>query len=192
MKQIRLFTAIAALGLTACQSDAPKTVSGIITDATMNTVMVTDQDGKSTPFSTIDAQKTVQDGILIGDSVTITYQGIIADGAEIKALTMDVKPAQSPLFGSWVEPIPGIGGEMGIQINRGGGASSINMHTLVFNSWSKDGNTLTLTGQSIGNGQTIDFSDKYNIDRVDADSLILTSEGRTLRYGKLINGASNN
>lgn len=185
MKHVRLFAAIAALGLIACQSDAPQTVSGIITDATMNTIMITDQSGKTLNFSTMDAQKTVQDGILIGDSATITYKGVMSADTDTKVLTLTVKSAQSPLFGSWVEPIPGIGGEQGIEIKRGGSASSINMYTLVYNSWSKDGNTLTLTGQSIGNGQTIEFSDKYTIDRADADSLILTSETRALRYGKL-------
>lgn len=88
------------------------------------------------------------------------------------------------LEGRWVEPIPGINGVQGIDIQPEGVASSINMATLQYDSWKAEGDKLILNGRSIGNGQTITFSDTMRIEKLTPDSLILTSgNGYTLRYG---------
>lgn len=78
------------------------------------------------------------------------------------------------LIGEWVQPIPGMEEQIqGIRIEKGGKASSINMHTLVYESWKKDGNELVLTGKSIGNGMTIEFSDRYIIKTLNNNVLVL-------------------
>lgn len=90
------------------------------------------------------------------------------------------------VVGSWVEPIPGMDGQVqGITMEEGGVASSVNMATLVYDSWKQDGSQLVLTGKSIGNGQTIEFVDTMEITKLTADSLILSNQGIEIRYAKL-------
>lgn len=89
------------------------------------------------------------------------------------------------VVGSWVEPIPGMEGQVqGIKMEEGGKASSVNMATLVYESWQQDGDQLMLTGKSIGNGQTIEFTDTVTIKKLTADSLVLDNRGMEIRYAK--------
>lgn len=61
--------------------------------------------------------------------------------------------------GEWVEPVPDMENQVqGFDLKAGGKASSINMATLQYENWSKDGNMLILSGKSIGNHTTISFS----------------------------------
>jgi hypothetical protein len=83
------------------------------------------------------------------------------------------QPAKS-IVGSWAEPVPGQPGQVqGIRIEAEGKASSINMQTLVYESWEQQGDQIILTGKSIGNRQTISFSDTFEIVRLTADSLVI-------------------
>lgn len=89
------------------------------------------------------------------------------------------------LIGGWIEPIPGMEGQVqGIKIEEGGNASSINMATLVYESWKQNGDQLILTGKSIGNGQTIEFADTLEIITLTADSLILDNGKMEFHYAK--------
>lgn len=82
------------------------------------------------------------------------------------------------IIGKWTQPIPGQEGKFeGIELKADGIAESINMATLQLEKWSKDSTTLILTGKSIGNGQTIDFTDTYTIAQGDKNSLILIKDG---------------
>lgn len=164
----------------------PKSVKGDILDATMNTIMIV-ADADTLSFGTMDAEKISSNGILIGDLAEVFYQGELdktTPGAVCEATKVVVTP--NPIAGSWVEPIPGIEGMQGIKMEQGGIASSINMATLVYNGWATSGNKLMLTGESIGNGQTIEFSEMWTIDSLSADSLIITSDinAVTLRYAR--------
>lgn len=89
------------------------------------------------------------------------------------------------LVGSWVEPIPGQENQVqGIQLDADGTASSINMYTLVYESWSKNGESVILKGKSIGNGQTIDFVDTMSVIKLTQDSLVLGGKAMQLRYAR--------
>ena len=89
------------------------------------------------------------------------------------------------IVGAWVEPMPGMEGQVqGIKMEEGGIASSVNMATLVYESWKQEGNQLVLTGKSIGNGQTIEFTDTMAIKKLTPDSLILDNRGMEIRYAK--------
>lgn len=89
------------------------------------------------------------------------------------------------IVGSWVEPVPGMEGQVqGIKMEEGGTASSVNMATLVYESWKQEGDKLILTGKSIGNGQTIEFADTMEIKKLTADSLFLDGRGMEIRYAK--------
>lgn len=81
------------------------------------------------------------------------------------------------LEGNWVQPVPGLEGQtQGMSLQTGGAASSLNMATLLYESWSISGDTLTLTGTSVGNGQTIEFTQTYTFSMPDENTLILTGE----------------
>ena len=81
---------------------------------------------------------------------------------------------QVSIEGSWVEPVPGMPDmQQGFTLEANGKASSIEMATLQYESWKKEGNQLILSGKSIGNHLTIDFSDTLTIEKLTADSLIL-------------------
>lgn len=89
------------------------------------------------------------------------------------------------LEGKWVQPIPGMEDQMqGVNLEKGGMASSINSATLQYKSWVRQGDTLVLSGQSIGNGQTIDFVDSYQIEKLTNDELILKNDDMTINYTK--------
>lgn len=77
-----LIAALAFAGLTACADNSPKTFSGFITDASMNTVTVRALTDESTcTFATTDADKSDANGLLLGAPVTVDYTGKLKDGA---------------------------------------------------------------------------------------------------------------
>lgn len=96
------------------------------------------------------------------------------------------KKSAETIIGSWVMPIEGQPGQIqGLKFEEGGIASSINMATLVYQSWEQQGDNLYLTVKSIGNGIEIEGVDTMKIDKITADSLVLSSNyGYTLRYAK--------
>ena len=72
----------------------------------------------------------------------------------------------------------------GFTLNEDGTAVSINMATLQYQEWSASGDTLVLTGKSIGNGQTIDMADTLLIVSVSADSLVVRQHQLTRTFHK--------
>lgn len=89
----------------------------------------------------------------------------------------------SMLIGEWIEPIPGMANKtQGFKLDKKGKASSINMHTLKYEKWKQLKDSLILEGKSIGNGQTLSFSDTFLIKKISADSLILQKDKLILNY----------
>lgn len=88
------------------------------------------------------------------------------------------------LEGTWLEPIPGMEEmKQGFTLEKGGEAASVNMATLQYEKWTKDGKQLILQGTSIGNGISIDFSDTLTIEHLTLDSLVLRNQnGYMLKY----------
>lgn len=90
------------------------------------------------------------------------------------------------LTGPWVQPIPGQENKFqGFNLDENGIASSINMHTLKYEKWQTLNNCLILTGKSIGNRQTISFSDTLSIEKQSNDTLILIRK-RKDAFNKII------
>lgn len=85
--------------------------------------------------------------------------------------------------GSWVEPVPGMP-EMvqGVTLENGGKATSINMATMQYESWEKKGDNLVLSGKSIGNHQTISFSDTLQIEELTTENLVLKKGDLVINY----------
>ena len=89
------------------------------------------------------------------------------------------------LVGKWVQPVPGMPQmEQGFVLEEGGKASSVNMATLAYEKWEKQNNRLILSGKSIGNHQTIAFSDTFAIEKLTQDSLVLRKGLLRLGYGR--------
>lgn len=81
---------------------------------------------------------------------------------------------KTTLTGDWIEPVPGTTNTIqGFSLKENGEATSINMATLQYKSWTQEDNRLILSGESIGNHQTISFSDTLKIFKLSKDSLIL-------------------
>lgn len=90
------------------------------------------------------------------------------------------------IVGSWIMPVDGQPEAMqGISLKADGKASSINMETLIYQSWKQQGDDLYLKVKSIGNGMEIEGVDTLKIEKLTADSLILESNyGYTLRFAR--------
>ena len=187
MKSIKLLTtAVALCGLAACADNTPKTFEGIIADASMNTVTVKALTADETyTFTTMDADKSEAEGLLLGAPVVVDYKGKLEDGAAAAKVATD--PTYAEAVGKWTMPDPiDPEGVMGIEILIEGQAQSINMATLRYTSWELQGEAgkILLKGQSVGNGQTIDFTETGIIAK-DADGVYtLTIEGNKAVYTK--------
>ena len=138
MKSIKIMAAAIALcGMTACGDNTPKTFTGFITDASMNTVTVENAEGTFT-FSTMDADKSEANGLLLGAPVVVDYKGKLEDGAAAAKVATD--PTYAEAVGKWTMPDPiNPEGVMGIDILIEGQAQSINMATLRYTSWELQG-----------------------------------------------------
>lgn len=92
---------------------------------------------------------------------------------------------QAGIEGTWVEPVPGMEHmTQGFRLEDGGRASSVNMATLQYETWKRDGNRLILSGNSIGNGLTAQFTDTLVVEKLTEDSLIVRKKALTLRYAR--------
>jgi hypothetical protein len=78
------------------------------------------------------------------------------------------------LAGKWVEPIPGQEPAMqGIQLNADGTASSINMHTLLYEKWELKGDSLFLWNHTEGVKSTGSYVDTTIVKTLTDSSLVL-------------------
>lgn len=100
---------------------------------------------------------------------------LIATALTAMACTEQKAFTEKELTGKWIEVLPeGANYVQGICMEEGGKASSIGMATLVYERWSiLDKNQIVLKGKSIGNGQTIEFSDTLSIVSLQNDTLTL-------------------
>ena len=187
MKNIKSLIAVLALcGLAACADNTPKTFSGFIADASMNTVTVRALTADDTyTFSTMNADKSDANGLLLGAPITVDYTGKLKDGTAATKVATD--PTYAEAVGKWTMPDPiAPEGVMGVEIMVEGAARSINMATLVYTSWEPQGEAdkILLKGQSLGNGQTIDFTQTGMIAKTADGNYTLTIEGTGTVYTK--------
>lgn len=151
----KLLILAATLCAASCAEQAPKQCTGIIEEASMNTLTVRDTATEATQtFSTADADLTEANGLLVGSPVVVEYRK-----ADV-AVKVAADATYAAAVGRWTMPDPiDADAVMGIELQTGGAAASIRMATLRYTSWELQGeeNRILLRGQSIGNGQTIDF-----------------------------------
>ncbi len=186
-----LLTACLAVGMFSCKPavPAPDSVKGMVADATMNNIMIITQTGDTMNISTMDADPAKVPGVLINDSVEIFYsKEQMGESVILKADSLIIT-AHSPYYyiaGTWVMPNPINAGEMqGFTLEQGGNASSVGMATLLFEKWEFTGSKLMLTSKSIGNKLTFEGIDTLRVEKLDADSLILSQNGEVVwRLGR--------
>lgn len=95
----------------------------------------------------------------------------------LAALAAGCSP-ESKYLGVWMEPVPGMEGEFqGVKLEKGGAASSVNMQTLVYQNWALHGDSVVLTGQSVGNGQTIDFAENFTLRKEGGEWTLQAQDG---------------
>lgn len=105
--------------------------------------------------------------------------------ASLFALALSACGESESLVGRWVQPVPNMPQMIqGFVLEEGGKASSVNMATLSYERWEKQNNRLVLSGKSIGNRQTITFSDTFAIEKLTQDSLVLRKGALRLEYGR--------
>ena len=89
------------------------------------------------------------------------------------------------LVGRWVQPVPGMPEmEQGFLLQEGGQAASVNMATLQYETWERQGDRLILSGKSIGNHQTLSFRDTLIIERLTPDSLVVRKGNHVSSYAR--------
>ena len=162
--------------MAACGGQKDNQAQGVIVDATMNTVTIATAAGDTLSFSTLDAERVAPEGILLGDTATVDFKGKTESGRVTPVSKLVVAPAPRPeklIVGPWVQPIPGLEGVQGMDLRADGTAASINMSTLLYEKWALEPGELILWGKSVGNGQTIDFVDTVQVEKISADSLVL-------------------
>ena len=129
-------------------------------------------------YQPVHARLQVKDIGKIEDGFGAEYDG----GYEVKKI---ISISYPQLLGTWVENVPNMPNlKQGFVLEEDGTAGSVNMATLQYNSWQQNGNELVLSGKSIGNHQTIDFTDRYEIQKLTEDTLVLQSSSRTYTYKK--------
>lgn len=92
------------------------------------------------------------------------------------------------LVGTWLQPVNGQPGqEQGFVLKNDGTAASVNMQTLLYEGWKRKGQILVLSGKSVGNGQTIEFVEEYEIRKADEKNLELRMGDYVIHYQRKIN-----
>lgn len=188
MKSINiLVAAIVTCGMIACCNNSPKQFTGFISDATMNTVTVKALTADSIyTFSTEAADMTEAQGMLLGSPIVVNYTGCLKE-VGTPATKVATDPTYAEAVGKWTMPDP-INPDsltMGFELMVEGAAQSINMATLLYQGWELQGETgkILLKGQSLGNGQTIDFTETAVISKnadgvytlaIDSTAIVLT------------------
>ena len=173
----------AVFAATSCRHPQ-RVVEGTVDDASMNTVTVRTADGEIITFGTSYADRDCPAGLLVGSPVAIVCDGEVENGFGT-AKKISAPADYNSLVGAWVQPNP-IDAEQvqGFYLYVEGEAGSINMSTLVYEHWSVADGVLMLSGKSIGNGQTIDFSEKWNIEHLDACELVIRQGDHIEKFSK--------
>lgn len=182
-------TAAAALllgSLAACTQEPPKHFTGIITNATMHTVTVkTPTADHGFTFSTVDADKSLAHGLLLGAPAVVEYRGELADGTP--ALRVETDSTYAAAVGRWTMPDPANPERVvGFELLVGGKARPIHSQTLVCTAWELvEGapGRIRLQGRSIGLDQITDFTRTGTIAKDSTGVPTLTTDDGT-RYTK--------
>lgn len=161
MKYIKILSFVSAtIVLASCGSSTPKQYVGVIEDASMNTLVVKSlTDDRTAVFSTMDADMSQANGLLLGNIATVDYKGKLQEVTSATKVATD--PTYANAVGEWTMPDPiAPDSVMGVKLMVEGEAESIRMATLRYTGWElqDEANKITLTGESEGSGRTLQFT----------------------------------
>ena len=165
MKRALLILAFALLAFAACRPEVPA-VEGQVIDTTIASISVLTPAGDTCVVSTRGTNPMAVPGVLPGDVVRVAY-AVLPDGETLRALQLDI------LTPSRYRLVPGIwrdctgADEVGLVLAEDGSAKYVGKDGPELQDWSLDGENLALTS-SDGNILL------YKIDRLDADSLVVS------------------
>lgn len=122
---------------------------------------------------------------VIAAGLAITFGACDQKTQKATATADSTQSSDSALVGSWTMPDPIDSTKtMGVKIEAGGKASSINMATLPYSSWKAiNDSTIELTGVSKGNGQNINTKDTFIVD-MNAAPMTMKQKGVDVTYTK--------
>ena len=121
----------------------------------------------------MDADMSACRGLTAGSPIKVVCEGAPEAGFAT-ARSISTPETYTALTGRWSWNNDSYGQQ--ITISPRGEASSTGSATLLYERWSLDGDTLILSGRSLGNGQTIEFVQEWRIARLTADALHLESK----------------
>ena len=178
MKKI-IFAAIAAIVCLAACKQSALSVEGKVVDATMNNLVIATDDGEIT-INIMDADPTKVEGVLLGDIVKVSYNQVPAGGENfinvVESLVVTAPSYYRVIAGSWLAKGVNDADFYGFTLAEDGSAKSINNLTFRVKEWVLDGEELVLTGEADSTGTVVSRTVVYKIDRLDADSLILSNK----------------
>lgn len=186
MKKI-LILALAGATLYACRNERTvRQMKGRIVNASMHVLVIKPETGDTTyTFSTVDADMAQADGLLLGAPVTVDYRGALQRITPAVKVVTD--PAYEQAVGRWTRPDPLApdSARVGIELMVEGKAASIRMATLEYQSWElgSRANEIILRGKSIGNGQTLNFTERATLGEEDGKPC-LAIDGTNVVYVK--------
>lgn len=124
--------------------------------------------------------------LVIVVAITGVYKfNVVQDDIYIEGASLS-ETDRGLFVGSWVEPIPGNESEIqGFKLNEDGTASSINMHTLLYQKWVLKQDKLILTVKSIGNHSSSVDDETYTIELIGKNSLRLNNGYTSFTYKRL-------
>ena len=96
--------------------------------------------------------------------------------------TDDVLSASDQLVGAWVNVAPDSDGSQGFVLNGDGSAASINIHALLYKRWYVDGESLVLTADSVEDGNSTEVGQRFVIESVNDEKLLLKNGDLTIEY----------
>lgn len=171
-KVFGLLTLSAAMLLTSCSPSS--TIEGTVRNVTEHTITITTEDNANVTFSTRGAKMHCGAGIHRGSPVTIDFKESIADGFG-NATRVEAPERYNLLVGRWVahcEQEPEA--VHGFDLLPGGNVVEIGDHSIIYNRWRLDGDTLSLAESDENLDEEIfDLVHHWTIEHLDRSTLTL-------------------
>ncbi len=113
------------------------------------------------------------EALLSGAPLTVYYRGKLSSDKPTAALRIVIDERYAQLTGRWLDSEePEL--DMGIGLVAGGKAYSIGMQTVAFERWEYLPDAIRLSGNTLGGGNSVPFSEVWSIEELNAERLTLS------------------
>lgn len=121
------------------------------------------------------------EALLVGSPLTVYYRGKLQGDKPCRALRIEVDETYARLVGRWLESEEREL-DMGVGLEAGGRAYSIGMQTIAFEKWEYLPEGLRLSGNTLGGGNSVPFSEVWNIEELTDEQMTLSQPDLVLRF----------